>query len=209
MPCISKELTRTTIAIACALVLSVSACNKAAGAPPSVAANGDAANAKDARVSACSLLTQAEISEITSLAITVVDGDDDGRSTQSGCHYWTARESGVGVVLDIHWISPRDYSDPAEHAALQKAMIGGATLGGKLTTEMPGASRPGMHAGAVDGVGEEATQAMLLLTARKGDYSVMVQIIPLDLQKVLTDSTVAIALQEQEKTIARRTLAKL
>ena len=111
------------------------------------------------------------------------------------------------MTFNVAWISPRDYSDPVEHAALQKAMIGGARLGGKLVSQsIGGASIPGLPTGPVDGVGDEATQSMLLLTARKGDYSVMVQMYPGNL---MTDSTFAIALFEQEKTIARQALAKL
>lgn len=114
------------------------------------------------------------------------------------------------MTFNVAWISPRDYSDPVEHAALQKAMIGGARLGGKLVSQsIGGASIPGLPTGPVDGVGDEATQSMLLLTARKGDYSVMVQMYPGNLMKLMTDSTFAIALFEKEKTIARQALAKL
>lgn len=206
---IRKPRSPSAAAIACTFVLSISACNKAAGAPQSVAATGETAGAKGVRVSACSLLTKAEIAGITGQTITVAEPNDDGHSSESGCRFTTESNPAVGVSLDVSWVSASDYSDPAEHAALQKASIGGATLGGKLTAGMPGASLPGLHAGPVEGVGDEATQSMLLLTARKGDYTVMVQVAPSDPMKFVTDSTVAIALQEQEKTIARKSLAKL
>jgi hypothetical protein len=49
----------------------------------------------------------------------------------------------------------------------------------------------------------------MLLTARKGDYTITVQIIPINMSAILTDSTVAIALVAKEKAIARRVLAKV
>ena len=111
------------------------------------------------------------------------------------------------MSLNINWVNPADYSDPAEHAALQKASMGGAKLGGKVTAGMPGI--PGIASGPVEGVGEEATINMMLLTARKGDYTVMVQIIPTDMMALMTDSSAANAYVEKEKAVARKVLAKL
>jgi hypothetical protein len=151
----------------------------------------------------------AEINTITGGAYTKAEGEDDGHSSDSGCQYTTATDP-AGVTLNISWIDPHDYSDPAEHLALQKASLGGAALGGKLVTQSAGgASITGIPSGHFAGVGDDAVQSMTLLTARKGDYTVMVQIFPQDMMKLLQDSTYAIALWEKEKTIARTALGKL
>jgi hypothetical protein len=167
------------------------------------------AAATSARVVACTLMPREEINAITGGNYTSAESNDDGHSSESACHYSTAADP-AGIAFNLEWVSPRDYSNPAEHAALQRAMIGGAKLGGSLASQtIGGASIPGLPTGPIEGVGEEATLSMLLLTARKGDYSVMVQIFPTDMMKLMTDSTVALALLEQEKTIARAALAKL
>ena len=93
---------------------------------------------------------------------------------------------------------------------MQKAMIGGAKLGGSLITQtLGGASMPGLRSGPVEGIGDEATQNLLLLTARKGDYSIMVQIYPTDMMKLMTDSTFVQSVLAKEKEIARQVLTKL
>ena len=68
---------------------------------------------------------------------------------------------------------------------------------------------PGLRSGPVVDVGEEATQNLLLLTARKGDYSVMVQIYPQDMMKLMTDSTFVSSVIAKEKEIVRLALSKL
>ena len=103
--------------------------------------------------------------------------------SESSCHY-SSETDPAGLSLDLQWIEPSDYSSPAEHAALQAAGMGGAKLGGKLTESVvPNANAADggplhIRSGPVEGVGDEATQSMLLLTARKGDYTLMVQIVP-------------------------------
>ena len=82
-------------------------------------------------------------------------------------------------------------------------------LANNLTGGMVPGGIAGMPSGPIADVGDEAMQSMTLLTARKGDYTVMVQIIPTNMMSFLTDSTAARALFEKEKTIARKTLAKL
>ncbi|MEP6781420.1 MAG: hypothetical protein ABJC26_16100 [Gemmatimonadaceae bacterium] len=150
-----------------------------------------------------------EISKILGEEFTSTESNDDGHSSESSCVYANATNP-VGITLNITWINPRDYSTPVEHAALQKAMIGGAKLGGALETQtMGGAGLPGIKSGPVEGLGDEATQTLLLLTVRKGDYSVMVQMYPRDMMKLMTDSTYAAQILDKEKTVARQTIAKL
>ena len=93
---------------------------------------------------------------------------------------------------------------------MQKAMLDGAKLGGSLMNQtLGGASMPGLRNGPVDGVGDEATQNLLLLTARKGDFSVMVQIYPTDMMKLMTDSTFVSSVVAKEKEIVRLALSRL
>jgi hypothetical protein len=68
-----------------------------------------------------------------------------------------------------------------------------------------------MHlpSGTIDGVGDEAMSHLLLLTARKGDYTLMVQMMPTDMMALATDSTAGTALVEKEKAIARKVFTKL
>ncbi|MEP6764188.1 MAG: hypothetical protein ABJB66_07760 [Gemmatimonadaceae bacterium] len=161
------------------------------------------------RISTCKLMPKEEISKIVGEEFTSTESNDDGHSSESNCVYANATNP-VGLTVNITWINPRDYSNPAEHAALQKAMIGGAKLGGALETQtMGGAGLPGVKSGPVEGLGDEATQTLLLLTVRKGDYSVMVQMYPRDMMKLMTDSSYANAILDKEKTIARQTIAKL
>ncbi len=161
------------------------------------------------RISTCKLMPKEDISKILGEEFTSAESHDDGHSSQSNCVYANATNP-VGITLDISWINPRDYSNPAEHAALQNAMIGGAKLGGALTTQtMGGAGLPGIKSGPVEGLGDEATQTLLLLTVRKGDYSVMIQMYPRDMMKLMTDSTYVASVLEKERAVARQTIAKL
>ncbi len=191
-----------------AIVVAVAfvACGKAGGA---VAQGGKSANAPrtgDPRVVACTLMPKEEMNALTGASYTTTESNDDGHSSQSNCHYFTASDP-AGMSLNIDWVSPSDYSDPVEHAALQKAAMGGAKLGGKLTAGMP--TIPGAETGPIDGIGDEATINMMMLTARKGDYTITVQIIPTDMMTLMTDTTAARGFVEKEKVVARKVLAKL
>lgn len=175
---------------------------------PNVDKQGTVASAA-ARVSACTLMPKEEVSGITGDTYTTAESNDDNKSSESGCHYTTPTNP-AGISLNLSWITPRDYSNPAEHAAMQKAMIGGAKLGGSLVSQtLGGATMPGLRSGPVDGVGDEANQNLLLLTARKGDYQVRVQIYPSDMMKLMTDSVFVISVVTKEKEIARLALSKL
>jgi hypothetical protein len=193
--------------LALVLVLAIAACdgkslqnkNAAAAVPPAKSSS---------RYAACTLMPKKEVSEIVGEEYTKTESDDDGHSTSTSCHYATETNP-AGMTIGLQWISSKDYSDPAEHLALQKASIGGAKLGGNLMGGMVPGGIAGMPSGPITDVGDEATQSMTLLTARKGDYTVMVQIIPSNMMALMTDSTVARALFEKEKTLARKTLAKL
>ncbi len=197
------------IAIALALV----ACGAKAGGAVAQGDKSDksdksdnAPHTGDPRVSACMLMPKEEVNTITGASYTDTKASDDAHSSSSGCHYTTASDP-AGMSVNINWVDPSDYSDPAEHAALQRASMGGAKLGGKLTAGMP--RLPGAPDGPIEGVGEEATVNMMMLTARKGDYTVMVQIIPTDMMAIMTDTTAAGGLVEKEKAVARKVLAKL
>ena len=160
-------------------------------------------------VSACTLMPKEEISRITGDTYTNAESNDDGKASESSCHYSTPTNP-AGISLDISWITPHDYSDEVEHVAIQKAMIGGAKLGGSLVSQtLGGATMPGLRSGPVDGVGDEANQNLLLLTARKGDYKVMIQIYPQDMIKLMTDSAFVIGVVGKEKEIARQALSRL
>ncbi len=160
------------------------------------------------RRAACTLMPKEEVSAIVGEQYTKAESEDDGRSTSTSCHYTTDTDP-AGMSIGVQWISANDYSDPAEHLALQKASLGGAKLGGNLLGGMSPRGIAGLPSGPIADVGGDATQSMTLLTARKGDYTVMIQIIPSNMMALMTDSTVARALFEKEKTIARKTLAKL
>jgi hypothetical protein len=193
--------------LAFVLVVAIAACdgkalqNKKADA-------AETSTPKSSRVAACTLMPKEEVSEIIGEAYTKTESDDDGHSTSTSCHYSTETNP-AGMTIGVQWISANDYSDPAEHAALQKASIGGAKMGGSLAGSMAPGGVKGMPSGPIADVGDEATQSLTLLTARKGDYTVMIQIIPSNMMALLTDSTVGSALFEKEKAIARKTLAKL
>ena len=160
------------------------------------------------RRAACALMPKEEVSAVVGEQYTKAESEDDGRSTSTSCHYTTDTDP-AGMTIGVEWISANDYSDPAEHLALQKASLGGAKLGGNLVGGMSPRGIAGLPSGPVADVGDEATQSMTLLTARKGDYTVMIQIIPTNMMALMTDSTVARALFDKEKTLARQALAKL
>ncbi|MEO7104726.1 MAG: hypothetical protein ABI311_15085 [Gemmatimonadaceae bacterium] len=193
------------------LVIAISLTLIACGGKPggAVSKDGKSDNAQrtgNPRVVACTLMPKEEMNALTGASYTTTESNDDGHSSESSCHYFTTSDP-AGMSLSIDWVNPSDYSDPAEHAALQEASMGGAKLGGKLTAGMPGI--PGVPNGPIEGVGEEATVNMMLLTARKGDYTVMVQIIPTDMMTLMTDTTAANAFVEKEKAVARKVLTKL
>jgi hypothetical protein len=195
------------IGLALVLIVAIAACdgksvqNKSADAavPPARTSS---------RYAACTLMPKEEVGEIVGEEYTKTDSDDDGHSSSSSCHYATETNP-AGMTIGLQWIDAKEYADPAEHAALQKASIGGAKLANNLVGGMVQGGIKGIPSGPIADVGDEAMQSMTLLTARKGDYTVMVQIIPSNMMTFLTDSTAARALFEKEKTIARKTLAKL
>jgi hypothetical protein len=159
----------------------------------------------------CALMPKEAINAAIGTSYTKAEGSSERSS--SSCHYSTEADP-TGLSLDMTWIESSDYSNPVEHAALQKAGLGGAKLGGKLEAGMiPGAAASDggpLHipSGPVEGVGDEATQNMLLLTARKGDYTLMVQIMA-DVMKLMKDSTEGPHVLEQEKTLARAVFSKV
>jgi hypothetical protein len=207
---------RTCVAFAlgCVTAFSLAACNKSGGAPAAESRDQHSSEAKsDAKagsISMCALMPKEEVNSTIGGSYTKAESNDDRSS--SSCHYSSDTDP-AGMSLDMQWIVSSDYSSPVEHAALQKASLGGAKLGGKLENSMvPGATADGgpLHipSGPVDGVGDEATQNMLLLTARKGDYTLMVQIIP-DVMKLMQDTTAGRQVIEKEKTLARAVLSKV
>jgi hypothetical protein len=167
-----------------------------------------ASASKAGAISVCALMPKEDVNAAIGTTYTIAEANDERGS--SSCHYSTETDP-TGLSLAMTWIQPSDYSNPVEHAALQKAGLGGAKLGGKLEAEMiPSADGGPMHipSGPVEGVGDEATQNLLLLTARKGDYTLMVQIIP-DVMKLMTDTTAGRKVVEQERQLARALLSKV
>jgi hypothetical protein len=200
---------RALVAFGLSAALALAGCrSKTADAAGEVATTSNGSATTTSRANACALMPLEEINGITGESYTTAKPSDDGRSPHSSCHY-ESPSNPAGASVELQWITPRDYSDPAEHAALQKAALGGAAMAGKITGGMGGGAVGGMTNGPVEGVGDAATMSMMLLTARKGDYTVMVQIIPTNIMALMTDSTVAIALAEHEKAIARKVLAKV
>ncbi|MEP6729120.1 MAG: hypothetical protein ABJE10_00715, partial [bacterium] len=158
-----------------ALAFTLMACrNKTADTAAGEVAKTSAGSGTASRVSACALMPVDEINAITGETYTTAKADDDGHSSHSSCHY-ESPSNPAGASVELQWITPRDYSDPAEHAALQKASLGGAAMAGKLTGGMGGTAVHGMTNGPVEGVGDAAVMSMMLLTARKDDYTIMVQ----------------------------------
>jgi hypothetical protein len=205
-----QSRSRVVFALGCVSVLALVACGKGDGAPASDQKDRSRASVKASAISMCTLMPKEEVNSIIGTTYTKAEANDE--HGESSCHYSTETDP-TGLSLNMTWISPGDYSNPAEHAAMQKASLGGAKLGGKLEDGVvPGAASPSgpLHiaSGPVEGVGDEATQSMLLLTARKGDYTLMVQIIA-DVMKLMQDSTKGPHVLEQEKTLARAVLAKV
>ncbi|MBK5187729.1 MAG: hypothetical protein JJD97_05750 [Gemmatimonadaceae bacterium] len=199
---------RASLALGCVIVLSVTACNKAGGAAATDKPKEVASTAKAGAISMCALMPKEAVNSTIGSAYTIAEANDDRSS--SSCHY-SSESDPAGMSLDLTWIQPSDYSDPAEHAALQKAGLSGAKLGGKLEAGMvPGADGGPLHipSGPVEGIGDEATQNLLLLTARKGDYTLMVQIVP-DVMKLMQDTTAGRRVVESERTLARAVLSKV
>jgi hypothetical protein len=197
-------------ALGCVAAFSLVACNKGGGAPAADSRDQHRSETKTGSISMCALMPKEEVNSTIGESYTKAESNDDRSS--SSCHYSSDTDP-AGMSLDMQWIVSSDYSSPVEHAALQKASLGGAKLGGKLENSMvPGATTDGgpMHipSGPVEGVGDEATQNMLLLTARKGDYTLMVQIIP-DVMKLMQDTTAGRQVIEKEKTLARAVLSKV
>jgi hypothetical protein len=189
------------------LVLTLVACGDSQAARRAFEAHADAApSGRSSRLVACTLITAAEMSELAGQTYTQAESADDGKETSSDCHYHNDIDP-TGANLQISWISARDYSDPVEHAALQNAMVGGARLAGKLTG--PIASTGGLRTGPISGVGDEAYLSMGMLTARKGDVSIMVQISPADMSAFVQDTAVSGALVEREKAVALKVISKL
>ncbi len=195
--------------LALALAVTLAGCgSKATDAIAQAAKNGDVTGKSGERHVACTIMPKEEINALTGQSYTTVESDDDGHSSDSSCHYFSDTDP-AGTSVSIDWVSPKDYSSEAEHLALQKAAMGGSKLAGKLTNGMAGAGIPGVANGPVAGVGDEATFNLMLLTARKGDFTITVQIFPTNMIALMTDSTVAIGLVEKEKTVARKLLEKL
>ena len=200
---------RTLLVLGCVAALTAGACNRdgrSSGKPESQPTSV----AKDGGIAMCKLMSKEEVNAAIGSAYTIAE-QTDGTSSSS-CHYST-QDDPAGMSLDLQWILPSEYSNPAEHAALQAAGLGGAKLGGKLTAGMV----PGAHAdnnplhipsGPVQGVGDEATQNLLLLTARKGDYLLMVQIVP-DMMALAQDSAAGPKVVEHEHTLARAVFGKV
>lgn len=199
---------RLALGLGCAIALALAACTKGGDQLASGKTKDAASDAKSGAVVMCTLMPKEAVNSAIGTTYTIAEASE-GRGTSS-CHYHTDTDP-TGLSLDMQWIEPSDYSDPIQHAALQKAGLGGAKLGGKLETGMVGSSPEGamhIHSGPVEDVGDEATQTMLLLTARKGDYTLMVQIIP-DVMKLMTDTTAGTRVIENEKTLARAVFSKV
>jgi hypothetical protein len=200
---------RRMLGVRCSLgcVLAVAACGKGGDASAS-REHAVATTAQNVPISMCSLMPKEDVNAAIGTSYTIAEAHDEGNS--SSCHYSTEKDP-TGLSLDMTWIQPSDYANPAEHLALQRAGLKGATLGGKLEAgTVPGADGGPMHlpSGPVDGVGDEATQNLLLLTARKGDYTLMVQIVA-DVMTLMTDSTAGRKVVAQERDIARAVFSKV
>jgi hypothetical protein len=197
---------RARFTIGCAVALSLAACSP--GGKAGDKAREASSTAKSGAISMCALMPKEAVNAAIGAAYTKAEASDSRSS--SSCHYSTETDP-TGMSLDLSWIMPSDYSSPAEHLALQKAGLSGAKLGGKLEAGMVPTTDGGpMHipSGPVEGVGDEATQNMLLLTARKGDYTLMVQIIP-DIMALMKDSTAARQVVEKERNLARAVFSKV
>lgn len=191
-------------------LVSLNACNK--GSSTAKEARQDASSTtKTGSISMCKLMPKEEVNAAIGTSYTLAE--ETNERTSSKCHYSTADDP-VGVSLDLHWIEPGDYSSPAQHAAAQEATMGSAKLGEKLTAgmspEATAETNGPMHipSGPVQGVGDEAMQNMLVLTARKGDYVIVVVVTP-DMSMLVQDSTLGPKVQDNERTLARSVLGKV
>lgn len=210
IPNAQQRRARAILALGCATAFALAACNKAGGAPAGDSQKQPSRATKAGAISMCALMPKEDVNSAIGSSYTKAEANDERSS--SGCHYFSETDP-AGMSLNMSWIEASDYSNPAQHAALQKAGIGGAKLGGKLEAGMvPGAASDGgplhISSGPVEGVGEEATQNMLLLTARKGDYTLMVQIVP-DLMKLMQDSIAGRQVIEKERNLAKAVLSKV
>lgn len=186
----------------------LAACGAAKAAPPGASAHSAAA-ATPRRIVACKLITLEEMSALTGQSYSTAEAQDDPTQEESKCLY-SSPTNPAGVSLDVGWISPKDYSSEAEHLAMQQASIGGARLGGKLTAGIvPAGAVGGMPSGPVEGVGDEATVGLALLTARKGDVTIMLQVAPADMMKFVSDPKVSSALFETEKAVMLKAISRL
>jgi hypothetical protein len=202
---------RTAFAMLLVPVLVLAACNKRGERIAGESKTETAAERNAPAISMCTLMSKEEVNAAIGTEYTKAEGSEEPNT--SSCHYSTDVDP-TGLSLDLTWIAASDYSNPEEHAALAKAGLGGAKAGGKLEAGMMSGAGSSdgspLHVptGPVDGIGDEATQTMLLLTARKGDYTLMVQIIP-DVMKLMQDSTVGRKIVEQERNLARAVLSKV
>ncbi|HEV7705025.1 MAG TPA: hypothetical protein VGO46_12070 [Gemmatimonadaceae bacterium] len=190
-----------------AWALVVAACSQGGGSATSHE-QAQVSSAKSGPISMCALMPKESVNDVIGTSYTIAEAHDEGNS--SSCHYSTEKDP-TGLSLDMTWIKASDYASPAEHLALQQAGLSGAKLGGKLEAgTIPGADGGPMHlpSGPVDGVGDEATQNLLLLTARKGDYTLMVQIVT-DVMTLMTDSTAGRKVVAQERDLARAVFSKV
>ena len=198
------------LTVGCVAVALLSACDKGPDRANAPERNVSSAG-KAGSVSMCKLMPKEDVNAAIGSTYTAAEASD-GRN-ESSCHY-SSETDPAGLSLDLQWIEPSDYSSPAEHAALQAAGMGGAKLGGKLSAGVvPGGTTAGSNplhitSGPVSGVGDEATQNLLLLTARKGDYLLMVQIIA-NPMTLMQDSTAGPKVLENERTLARSVFSKV
>ena len=205
-----KRRARVVFAAGCVSALVLAACNKAGGATADGSNSQPLSSTKSGAISMCALMPKEEVNLAIGTSYTKSEAVDDHH--HSNCHYSTETDP-TGVSLNVTWIEPGAYSNPAQHAAMQQAALGGAKLGGKLEEGIvPGAESPSspLHVatGPVEGVGDEAMQNMLVLSARKGDYTLRV-VINADMEKLARDSTEGPRVLEQEKILARAVLSKV
>jgi hypothetical protein len=201
---------RVIVTVASGSVLTLGGCDQGGARGAHDVVQSASSSVPAGAISMCTLMPKEQVNSIIGTTYTKAEPTDE--RSESSCHYSTDSDP-TGLSLNMTWIEPSAYSNPAEHAALQKAGLGGAKLGGKLEAgTVPGAASADgpLHiaSGPVEGVGDEATQTMLLLTARKGDYTLMVQIIP-DVMRLMQDSTAGPRVLEQEKNLARAVLSKV
>jgi hypothetical protein len=202
---------RAALGCGCLALVLITACSKSGSASRETQTPASTASRKTGSISMCKLMPKEDVNAAIGSAYTAAEASD-GRN-ESSCHY-SSETDPAGLSLDLRWIESSDYASPAEHAALQSAGMGGAKLEGKLTADIVSGgvadSKGPLHiqSGPVQGVGDEATQNLLLLTARKGDYLLMVQIIA-DPMKLMQDSTAGPKVLENERALARSVFSKV